>query len=127
MFKALILIIVLLTASNALAGEFITELGGGFMERQKSSYILTQDCKSVVVINPTTSPREIHFPYSCGGDDPLFIGWPIAYEFNNGNTRIGWFHYSHWFDNRGETQFNCLCASHKITWKNFKRNKRGRR
>ena len=112
--------------STALAdGGFITEIGGGWKDFDTTSYLMQSDCKKAIVVAPVwpENPRGLH-PYSCGGDNPVFIGWPLAWEFNNGNTRIGWFHQSQWFDGRGELHFDCLCASHRFRWADiFKRKK----
>jgi hypothetical protein len=86
-----------------LAGLF-TELGGGYKDFSTTSYILRSECAQI--------EEE-----KCGGDQPVFIGYPIAWEFKNGRTTIGWFHMSHWFDGNGESHFDCICVTHRFYWK----------
>lgn len=115
------LVLLALLAGTAEAG-LVTEIGGGWKDFNTTSYLMRSDCQKAVVIDPEfpKNPRGSH-PYSCGGDNPVFIGWPLAWEFNNGNTRVGWFHQSQWFDGRGELHFDCLCVSHKFDWKQIRR------
>lgn len=103
----------------AAQGGFITEFGGGFMLPQASSYLMTPECYKATVIVPMDNPRSYGGLYSCGGDDPMFVGWPVAWEFPN-KVKLGIFHYSHWFDNDGESQFTCICASGTIHWRRFR-------
>ena len=110
--KLLLTVLVSLWAMPAFAQGFITELGGGVLS-PNSSYLTLPDCKKAVVTIPM---QENYSTYSCGGDYPIFFGWPIAWEFKNGNTKIGWAHFSHWFDGNGELHFNCLCVSHRFEW-----------
>lgn len=98
----------------------VTEIGGGWKDFNTTSYLMQSVCKKVVVVKPEypENPRGSS-PYSCGGDNPVFIGWPIAWDFElkRGNTvRLGWFHQSQWFDNKGELHFDCLCATWTIKW-----------
>ena len=100
-------------------GRLFTEFGGGV--KLTASNVIESRCSTVYV------EFEWRHTYSCGGDNPVFVGWPIAWEFPNG-ARLGWFHMSHWFDGKNnpalfqrgdgrETYFNCLCATWRRDWK----------
>lgn len=136
---ALTLTICMLVAFQASAverGGFVTEIGGGFKDFRTTSFLMRSECKKAVVTEPRdwpNNPRGIGGEYdvygqfkviptgewSCGGDNPVFVGWPIAWEFPNG-VRIGYFHQSQWFDNEGELHFDCICASYTINWRRFR-------
>lgn len=109
--------------------EMVTEIGGGIAFRQ--SLVLRPDCQQALIVQGRAGfefdANGSQKTASCGGDNPIFVGWPIAWDFKNGNTRIGWFHFSHWFDggelshvtSRGdehETSLNCLCVTHTFHW-----------
>jgi hypothetical protein len=113
-------LMVLTVVNRAHAGEFITELGGGYKDFPSTSFLMTSDCQKAIVTNPEwpTNPRPGQ-EWSCGGDNPVFVGWPIAYEWTltRGNrVRLGHFHLSQWFDNQGEVHLDCLCASFTFRW-----------
>lgn len=118
LLAAIALTAIALASESASAGGLITEFGGG-IKLNTTSFPMLPECKKVVVVDPANNPRHAD-PFSCGGDDPIFIGWPIAWEFDNG-TKLGWFHYSHWFDGRGELHLDCVCASWTKRWHRRKR------
>lgn len=90
--------------------DIITEFGGGLKSHSSTSYVLRDGCHTI-----EGKP--------CGGDNPLFIGWPVAYQTPGGRFRVGWFHMSHWFDGGKdrETHFDCLCASWTFNWARLKK------
>jgi hypothetical protein len=102
-----------------------SELGGGYKFAQ--SEVLESTCLHVFLVD--AKDQQFLFDeqgrqktVKCGGAQPIFVGWPVAWESPNGNTRIGWFHMSHWrsgapFNKDPEITFNCVCASHKFTWR----------
>lgn len=122
MRKFLCLILLCLATLPINAQGLFTEIGLG-IKIQGTSRALKPSCSVLYDSN-----GEL---YSCGGDNPIFIGWPLAWEFPRGQ-RFGWFHMSHWADGRNNPQFlqdmgdgreiafNCLCYTHKFEW--FKRN-----
>ena len=112
----LAILLSLLVALPANAGAFFSEIGGGWKDFNTTSYILRSPCKKVVVIVPQDNPRWGD-EWSCGGDQPVFIGYPIAFTFANERTTIGWFHMSNWMDNDGETHFDCVCVTHRFYWR----------
>ena len=118
--KRLALFLCVLLSPVVHAGEFVTVIGGGVKVNNFSSAILDPECTQVFM--PSRGNRGWS---SCGGSNPIFIGWPIAYDFNDRRSRIGWFHFSSYFDggelllgggDRHETHFNCLCFTHTIRW-----------
>lgn len=110
MFKqAIVILSLLLCGGPTWAGELFTEVGGGYLLPRWSSHVVLPECERV----RTFTTNEIE---NCGGQGPAFAGWLLAWEFDNERTRIGLWHYSHWFDGNGESQFSCICASHKIRW-----------
>ena len=102
-------------------GGLFSEIGGGVKLPTYSSFLESPACKKAMVIQPAwpENPRGLTDPYSCGGDNPVFVGWLIGWEFPNG-VRVGLFHKSQWFDGNGELQFNCICASYTIRWRKFR-------
>jgi hypothetical protein len=101
---------------RAAKADVITEIGGG-IESPITNPLARPDCTQAF-IRRDDGWHEV----GCGGRNPVFIGWPIAWESPNGNTRIGWFHMSHWFDGvpfnkNPELTYNCICATHKFTWR----------
>jgi len=118
----LVLLLAMVVSLKAHAG-MLTEIGGGL--KVATSNVLDPACRQVFIVDADHSlmfdelNRQKTVP--CGGRNPIFIGWPIAWETPNGNTRLGWFHMSHWsdgppFNHHGETAFNCICATHKFYW-----------
>lgn len=113
------LIAALLLCGTAQA-DIITEFGGGLKLDRGTSVVFRPECRQVLTMEGYLT--------SCGGDNPVFVGWPIAWEreYNDGvgSLRIGWFHLSHWFDGGNvihsgdihELKLNCLCASWTVNW-----------
>lgn len=104
--------------------EMISEFGGGL--KLEYSEVFDPGCRQVLIVDANRSTmfdeqgRQKTVP--CGGVNPVFIGWPVAWESPNGNTRIGWFHMSHWlsgepFNHNNELTMNCICATHKFHWR----------
>lgn len=120
-----VLLMTALLLSTQSKADIISEIGGG-VTLPYTSEVMSPQCQYVFVVQGKAGfqfdgqGRQKTLP--CGGSDPVFVGWPIAWESANGNTRVGWFHFSHWFSgvpfNRdSETSYNCLCASHKFHWR----------
>jgi hypothetical protein len=111
--------------------DIVSEFGMG-VKMPSTSYLLVPSCDQAIVIQPEwpENPRGLSDPYSCGGDNPAFVGWPIAYEreFLNGALRFrgGWFHYSNWFDGGRsfETHADIAAASVTVNWSQIKRNRK---
>lgn len=120
--KLILLALLLPLAVYAEGGGLITEFGGGVKLPASSSYIALPACKSVMVVRPADSPRPPPQTYSCGGDNPIFVGWPLAWEFPNG-VKLGWHHQSQWFDTRGELHVDCICSSWTFRWNRLRRNR----
>lgn len=118
-------------ASSPAPADVITEFGFGYKLPDSTSFVLQERCHTASLIEnehgewiyyrgpganlPNGSGR------SCGGDNPLFVGWPVAYEheFEGPWTiRAGWFHMSHWFDGGSdrETHLDAAVVSFKFNW-----------
>jgi hypothetical protein len=117
----LLLLLVMLASLKAHA-DIISEIGGGY--KLPSSEVMDARCHSVLIVDPLSDfaydAQGRQKTVSCGGR-ALFIGWPIAWESANRNTRIGWFHLSHLasgppFNHQNEVALNCLCATHTFHW-----------
>ena len=141
--KRLALAIVLFSAALSIAEcahsaehSIITEFGMGYKMQDGTSYLLLPQCKQAIVVNPETNPRG-NGAYGCGGDNPAFIGWPIAYEWEGDDEvwsfRAGYFHYSNWFDggnylqggDEWETRMDLLAVTATFNWTEmFKRRTR---
>lgn len=113
-----------LIATHPAHADMIAEFGGGF-KGPSSSEVYAPGCRRVFIVDATPAvkfdPQGRQRTVNCGGSEPVFIGWPVAWESPNGNTRVGWFHMSHWlsgppFNHDTELSFNCLCATHKFHW-----------
>ena len=122
--RTIVALLTTLLCAPAQAQRLITELGGGLKVSQGSSYLMMPDCKKAMVVDPLW-PENPHPPpqvFSCGGDNPVFVGWVLAWEFPSG-IKLGYFHQSQWLDREGEMKFNCLCASGTIDWTRRWRNR----
>lgn len=119
--------------------DIITEFGMGY-KLGNTSYLLMPACQEALVIRPEwpANPRGLTDTYSCGGDNPAFIGWPIAWEADRGvyRYRLGWFHYSNWFDggelmfwngDERETSMNALAGSITFNWTKWRAQRRSKR
>jgi len=119
---ALTLIFCMLVTFQASA-DVITEFGMGVKIEGTTSVLLLPQCHLATIIEtrPDT-PRYDYLNASCGGDNPMFVGWPVAYEreFSGGiwRLRAGWFHYSNWFDGKQdrETHMDCACVTATFNW-----------
>lgn len=117
---------------NALKADVITEFGAGVKSPGTTSVLMRKECHLATIIE--TKPDTPSLDYrdaSCGGDDPIFIGWPIAWEKDLGvwTVRAGWFHFSHWFDGKSdrELHMDAAAVTAKFNWsKHHERRKRRR-
>lgn len=129
----------LLCLATAAQADIVTEFGMGW-KIEPTSYLLMPSCMRAQVVAPDwpTNPRPPPQTYSCGGDNPAFIGWPIAWQsaakgqYGAYTVRAGWFHYSNWFDggelqgvtstgDRYETYANMLAATVTFNWSAWRR------
>ena len=124
MKKLVVLALVGILAGTSTKADIISELGAGIKVPVSTSYVMLPVCEKVQVVVPPDSPRPPPQMYSCGGNNPAFIGWPIAYqrEFLDGRLvfRGGWFHYSNWFDKR-ETHMDIVATTVTINWSEIRR------
>ena len=132
----------LLLLALPVKADWVTEIGMGYKIPGQYSAILDPLCQQVLLTGEHfTSPDSPNFGKvrsSCGGDNPVFIGWPIAWQSDgigkhNATTwRIGWFHLSHWFDggnifkggDRHETSMDALAVSITMNWSQRRRSRR---
>lgn len=87
--------------------DVVTEFGWG-IKAPNTSVVLQPRCQQVQLFGDIrTNPNSPHWGRrhaSCGGNNPAFIGWPVAWEskwlgrHKAFRLRGGWFHYSNWFD-----------------------------
>lgn len=102
--------------------DLITELGAGWKLPRSTSTLLLPECHLAVVIETRPQTDSIWYrKASCGGDNPAFIGWPIAWEreFRGPwRMRCGWFHYSNWFDggHDRETHMDVAACAATFNW-----------
>ena len=126
------LIALLLFALPAKA-DWVTEIGIGY-KLDVSSAILHPKCTLVDIplSNPLRSDRNSpHWgrsDASCGGDNPVFIGYPIRWESNmKGPWQWfgGWFHFSSfadggnlldWGGDRHEVHMDALVIGARFNW-----------
>jgi len=112
-----VLMVILGLFSSAHAGTLFTEVGGG-VKVAGTSAIAMPECVTV-----WQAADEL----SCGGDNPMAVGWLLAWEFDNPNLRVGWLHISHWLDGRrgprflrrgdaSELAINCICVTYRHNW-----------
>lgn len=123
--KLLILALItsLLTLPCSAQGLY-TELGLGVRLTNYSSYLENPLCKKAIVTEPLwpDNPRGGSNPgaFSCGGDEPIFVGDILGWEFRNGQT-VSLCHKSQWFDGNGELYWTGVCTNYRIYWRKFKR------
>lgn len=101
------------SCSTPAYADIVTEFGVGYKLPQTTSYVLRPECHTVVASN--SAHRELA---SCGGDNPAFIGWPIAWErtFDRPwRLRVGWFHFSHWGDGGKDRETHMDAAVVSVT------------
>lgn len=103
--------------------DVITEFG--FAYKLDSSAVLDPLCHTVLLVGDiVTNPSSPYYDRpdtSCGGDNPAFIGWPIAWESQWRKAfkyRLGWFHFSHWGDGGSdrETHMDLFAMSITYNW-----------
>lgn len=124
--------LVLLLAPVLASADVVTEFGLGVKVRQSVLFHPSCDVVDIPAANPVRLERG-HLgraTASCGGDNPIFVGWPIAYEKDRGpwRWRVGWFHLSSIGDGGGriaellgsgdgrELSFDCVCATATFNW-----------
>jgi hypothetical protein len=123
MRKLLCALLALLPRTASAERGFITEFGAGYKNERSTSIVMMEDCHEVWVVRTKPDRPDLNYrPASCGGDNPIFVGWPIAYEWSIGDVyrlRTGWFHYSHWFDgSKGrETHMDALAITLTVKWR----------
>lgn len=101
--------------------DIITEFGAGVKSPGTTSVLMRKECHLATIIE--TRPDTPGLDYrdaSCGGDDPIFSGWPVAYQKDFGvwTLRAGWYHFSHWFDGKSdrELHMDCACITATFNW-----------
>ena len=105
--------------------DIITEIGAGIKLPDTTSIPLLPECHYVFAYDRQGNLVSDRSTASCGGDNPAFIGWPIAWEreFNlkrrSTRVRCGWFHMSHWTDGgrERETHMDLAACSGTIVWR----------
>ena len=123
-------------ATSAAHADWISEFGLG-VKLPTSSVVLLPECDMVALIpgSQIYNERGARPTASCGGSNPIFVGWPIAYERDFGGpwrVRGGWFHISSIKDGHGrmadwldgddrETHMDCLCMTATFNWSRRKR------
>lgn len=138
----------LLLCSYQAEADIVTEFGMGW-KTPNSSLVLQPECTQVRPVGEIVdSPDSRYFGRrfaSCGGNNPAFIGWPIAWQtegfgkYGAFTGRVGWFHYSNWFDggnvvsafggDRHETHMDLIAGTITFNWTRWKdgrKNRRGR-
>jgi hypothetical protein len=112
----------ILAAAAALAmapaqADIVTEFGMGY-KLPSTSAVMMPICEQVLLqgrqLEDPSSPNWGKTHASCGGNNPAFVGWPIAWESSwkgPWRVRAGYFHYSNWFD--GGTNFTNLGDRHE--------------
>jgi hypothetical protein len=125
MFKKFTLFLVFLFAAHSTEAQGLyTELGIGVRFTNYSSFLENPKCQKAVVINPLwpDNPRGGPNPgaFSCGGDEPMFVGDLIGWEFPRGHS-IALSHKSQWFDGSGELYWTGITYNKRIYWRRFKR------
>lgn len=112
--------------------DVITEFGAGYKSFSTTSVVMLPECHHVVI--DETRPNTPGLNYrgaSCGGDNPVFIGWPFAWQSSFSDVwtvRAGWFHLSHWFDGGKdrELHMDCACVTATFNWTEWRRAKASR-
>jgi len=106
--------------------EWISEIGMGYKIPDTSSFIFHPRCHTLTHADPRVSGERAET--SCGGKNPVFVGWPIAWEkcYRGGSVcaRTGWFHLSSWFDHKKEIHMDALSTSVSFNWSKIRRRSR---
>lgn len=119
--KLRMLALIPLLWANLAGADIITEWGGGVKNPRTTSLVMQEKCHVVQVVETIPTDPSVHRVASCGGDDPIFIGWPVAWQSNFSDVwtlRAGWFHYSHWTDGGDdrELHMDCICTTVTFNW-----------
>ena len=113
--------------------DVVSTMGTGFKLNNQSSAVLDPNC-TMILFTQGKEFRNGRKEASCGGDNPIFIGWPIAMEKNMPYWRVkwGWFHMSSIFDgskldwlhgDQREVHFDCVCMEATFNWSKRRRNR----
>lgn len=121
MKKLMMLAVLGILGTNLARADIITEFGAGVKSPGTTSVIMRKECHLATIIETRPDTPGLNYrDASCGGDDPVFIGWPVAWQKDFGvwTLRAGWFHFSHWFDGREdrELHMDCACFTATINW-----------
>lgn len=113
--------------------DIVTEFGIGY-KLETSSALLNPLCTSVTIPNANplrSNPSSPHWgrnSASCGGDNPIFIGYPIKWESDYRGPwawSVGWLHFSSIADggnvldfggDRHEVHMDAVVISAKFNW-----------
>lgn len=113
--------------------DFVTTLGMAYKDFESTSLVAHSDCHKVKPVGEIVQNPASQFygrsDTSCGGDNPAFVGYPIAIEreFRDGafELRIGWFHQSQWFDAGAELHIDMVSVEATFNWSQMRRNREG--
>lgn len=134
-WSAIAVLCLMIGSCDRAKADVITEFGMGW-KSPNTSIVMLPECRQVHLhddLSPglkLTDPTSRHWgrpTTSCGGDNPAFIGWPIAWESKwrgSFKYRVGWFHYSNWFDggkylkggDRHETHMDLVAGTITFNW-----------
>lgn len=107
--------------------DIVTEFGAGY-KLGSTSIVMRDYCHEVIIVETRPARSDVHRGHSCGGDNPAFIGWPIAWERDFGvwTLRAGWFHLSHWGDGGRDRELHLDAAtvSAKVNWSEVRRRRK---
>lgn len=110
--------------------DIVSEFGVGWKLERSTSYLLLPVCEQATVVVPEwpDNPRGSGL-WSCGGDNPAFIGFPVAWQSNFSDIwtiKAGWFHYSNWFDggSKHETHMDAIAMTTTFNWSAWKRRRK---
>ena len=127
-----VLFVGLLLLATCARADVVSEFGMGYKMPYTTSVVMLPQCHVVVPLGVDGSPVLGRKSASCGGDNPAFVGWPIAWEkdFDGPlSIRAGWFHYSNWFDGgRGrETHMDLAAVTLTVNWSEWLTRRRQKR
>lgn len=107
--------------------DIVTEFGAGYKLPRSTSVLLLPECHLATIIQTQPSTPRLDFRNaSCGGDNPAFIGWPVAWQSSFSDiwtVRTGWFHLSQWFDGGKdrEIHMDAIAVTTTFNWSEWKR------
>lgn len=123
--------LIVATIAGKARADVISEIGMGVKMERTTSVVMLPVCHTAQITETKPATPSLDFRVSsCGGDNPAFIGWPIAWEreYANGAVRFrgGWFHYSNWFDGGRdrETHMDLAAVALTFNWTQMRRNVR---